>query len=125
MGDAIQVQQVLINLVRNGFDALAATETHDRTVVMKTSWGAPGAVEIDVIDNGEGIPGDRLGRVFDAYFSTRAEGMGMGLAISRRIAEAHRGNLTVESEPGVRTTFRLILPCAGEGDDAGTHGLRR
>ena len=56
-----------------------------------------------------------LGRVFDAYFSTRAGGMGMGLAISRTIIEAHQGRITVESQPGVKTTFRFTLP-AGRGD---------
>jgi two-component system sensor kinase FixL len=82
-------------------------------------------VEFSVTDHGEGIPGDRLTQVFDAYFSTRAEGMGMGLAISRTIVESHHGKLTVESEPGVVTIFRFILPAADVEDDATPNGLHR
>ena len=77
-----------------------------------------------MIDNGEGIPNDRIGHIFDAFFSTRAGGMGMGLAISRRIVEAHHGRIAAESEPGVRTIFRVTLPPAG-GDDAATDRLHR
>jgi signal transduction histidine kinase len=69
-----------------------------------------GSVEFGVSDNGEGIPADHLARVFDAYFSTRAGGMGMGLAISHTIVEAHQGRFFVESNPGVCTTFRFQLP---------------
>ena len=62
--------------------------------------------------------------MFDAYFSTRAGGMGMGLAISRTIIEAHQGQITVESQPGVKTTFRFTLPVGSGGDDE-SHGLHR
>ena len=63
-------------------------------------------------DNGEGIDRERVAKVFDAYFSTRAEGMGMGLAISRTIVEAHQGQITVASQPGVKTTFRFTCRAA-------------
>ncbi|WP_074307758.1 ATP-binding protein [Singulisphaera sp. GP187] len=116
-GDSVQIQQVLVNLLRNAIDALAASQRHDPTVVIATRPDANGGVEFDVTDNGEGIPEDRLGQVFDAYFSTRAEGMGMGLAISRTIVEAHHGRIRVESEPGVRTTFRFTLPASDATDD--------
>jgi two-component system sensor kinase FixL len=91
---------------------------------MQTRRASSGAVEFCVSDNGEGIPPDRLAQVFDPYFSTRAGGMGMGLAISRSIVEAHQGRITVESEPGVATTFRFTLPIGG-GDDAGPRGVHR
>jgi two-component system sensor kinase FixL len=123
-GDPVQVQQVLVNLVRNAFEALASSEAVEPTVVMKIQGTDFGAVEFTVSDNGEGIPPERLGVVFDAYFSTRAAGMGMGLAISRTIVEAHQGRITVESEPGVCTTFSFTLPAAGV-DDAGCNGLHR
>ena len=121
-GDPVQVQQVLVNLVRNAFEALAASEAVELTVVMQTRRTGSGAVEFSVSDNGEGIPRERLGKVFDAYFSTRAEGLGMGLAISRTIVEAHQGRITVQSVPGVWTSFRFTLPAAGV-DDARSNGV--
>jgi two-component system sensor kinase FixL len=111
-GDPVQVQQVLVNLIRNALDALAEAQPSEPSLVIWTRPAGPDAVELGVTDNGEGIPADRLPRVFDAYFSTRADGMGMGLAISRTIVEAHRGRISVESEPGGPTTFRVWLPAA-------------
>ena len=91
---------------------------------IRTRRADSGGVEFGVTDNGEGIDQERLTRVFDAYFSTRAGGMGMGLAISRTIIESHEGRITVESVPGVATTFDFTLP-AGRGDDDGTNSLHR
>jgi two-component system sensor kinase FixL len=118
-GDPVQIQQVLVNLVRNAFEALAAArpELADPTIVIATRPADECGAEFAVTDNGEGIPAERLGRVFDPYFSTRDEGMGMGLAISRTLVEAHQGRFSVESTPGVRTTFRFTLP--GRADDDG------
>lgn len=117
VGDPAQVQQVLVNLLRNALDALGAAQPAQPTVVIATEPDTEGGVEFRVSDNGEGIPGDRIGQVFDAYFSTRDEGMGMGLAISRTIIEAHHGRFRVESEPGAGATFRFTIPAAGDGDD--------
>lgn len=126
-GDSVQIQQVLVNLLRNALDALSASQTQNRTVVIATKPDGDGGVEFRVTDNGEGIRTDRLDQIFDAYFSTRVEGMGMGLAISRTIVEAHHGRIRVESEPGVRTTFRFTLPAsdiADEREDAEGEGGR-
>jgi two-component system sensor kinase FixL len=118
-GDAVQVQQVLVNLVQNAFESLSSSQVIKPSVVMQTCKVDSGAVEFRVTDNGEGIPGDHLGKIFDAYFSTRADGMGMGLAISRTIVEAHGGRISAESIPRVRTTFRFSLPQPSvSGDDA-------
>jgi two-component system, LuxR family, sensor kinase FixL len=129
-GDPVQIQQVLVNLVRNALDALTASQTPHPTVVMWTKQVAAGDVEFGVRDNGEGIPGERLPRIFDAFFSTRDEGMGMGLAISRTIVEAHQGRIHVESSPGSGATFWFRLPVAGElidadAEDSGADGLHR
>ncbi len=124
-GDPVQVQQVLINLVRNAFEAVTAAQASTKTVVMGATSCGPGAVEFRVTDDGEGIDQDRLGRIFEPFFSTRAEGMGMGLAICRTMVEAHEGILAVDSEPGAGTTFRFTIPTVGAGDDDATHGLRR
>jgi two-component system sensor kinase FixL len=67
-----------------------------------------------VTDNGEGIDPERISKVFDAYFSTRAGGLGLGLAISRTIIEAHHGRISVTSSPEVATTVRFTLPAAGD-----------
>lgn len=123
-GDPVQIQQVIVNLVRNALEAVRNAESPDPSVVVKTRNLPEGGAEILVIDNGEGIPEGRDGTIFDAFFSTRAEGMGMGLAISRRIVEAHEGRIAVESTPGVRTTFRVTLPRSG-GDDAATDRVHR
>jgi two-component system, LuxR family, sensor kinase FixL len=124
LGDPVQIQQVLVNLVRNAFDSIAVAQPLDPTVLIQTKQDDSGGVEFCVTDNGEGIEQDRLTTVFDAYFSTRAGGLGMGLAISRTIIEAHEGRLTVKSAPGITTSFQFTLP-AGRGDDDGTNSLHR
>lgn len=122
-GDPVQIQQVLVNLGRNAFDALGAQPV-EPTLVMQTRQTETGGVEFAVIDNGEGIDPESIDRVFEAYFSTRAGGMGMGLAICRTLIESHHGRIDVTSRPGVRTTFSFILP-AGTNDDGAVTGLHR
>jgi two-component system, LuxR family, sensor kinase FixL len=122
-GDSVQIQQVLVNLVRNAFEALAAQPLQP-TLFMQTRRAESGGVEFAVIDNGEGIEPGSLDRVFDAYFSTRAGGMGMGLAICRTLIEAHQGRINVTSSPGVRTAFSFTLP-AGSSDDGAVTRLHR
>ena len=124
LGDTVQVQQVLVNLVGNAFEAIAAAKPLNPTVVIETDRAGDDGVAFRVTDNGEGIDQERMGKVFDAYFSTRADGMGMGLAISRTIIEAHQGEISVTSEPGVQTTFQFSLP-AVRGDDNESSGLHR
>jgi C4-dicarboxylate-specific signal transduction histidine kinase len=123
-GDPVQIQQVLVNLVRNALDAIPGSQTANPAVLIAVRPGPEGGVEFAVSDNGEGIPPDRIPRLFDAYFSTRDDGMGMGLAISRTIAEAHQGRIEVDSIPGSGTTFRVSLPAAG-GHDERADGLHR
>jgi signal transduction histidine kinase len=118
-GDPVQIQQVLVNLARNAFEALAAQPLQPM-LVMQTQRAESGGVEFAVIDNGEGIALESLNRVFEAYFSTRASGMGMGLAICRTLIEAHRGRINVTSSPGVRTTFSFSIPASSSDDGAVT-----
>ncbi len=124
-GDPVQIQQVLVNLVRNALESLSNSQPKSPTILMKTRAVEDGGLEISVSDNGEGIPADQIAKVFDSFFSTRDEGMGMGLAISRTIAEAHQGRIYVESVPWVQTTFRLVIPPGDRDDDLGTDGLHR
>jgi two-component system, LuxR family, sensor kinase FixL len=123
-GDPTQIEQVLINLVRNAFESLKQSQVGSPKVIMRTDHDHENGVIFAVEDNGEGIEPSELNRVFDAYYSTRAEGMGMGLAICRSIVEAHQGQLQVKSDQGTRTVFQFILPVCGD-DDAGCDGLRR
>jgi two-component system, LuxR family, sensor kinase FixL len=116
-GDPVQIQQVLVNLTRNALEALVQSQTLKPELVISTRATDQSGVEFAVSDNGEGIPPEHLARVFDPYFSTRAGGMGMGLAISRTIVEAHHGRFVVESDPGVRTTFRFELPAPANQPD--------
>ena len=123
-GDPTQIEQVLINLARNAFESLRQSQVDEPRVIMRTEGSEKDGVTFEVEDNGEGIEPSELSRVFDAYYSTRAEGMGMGLAICRSIVEAHQGQLRVESDQGTRTVFQFILPVSGD-DDAECDGLRR
>ncbi|WP_438030731.1 sensor histidine kinase [Sorangium sp. So ce233] len=109
-GDGVQVQQVLVNLLVNAFDAVAGRPPEARLVVVRTLPGEGGHVELSVADSGEGVPPEDLERIFEPFFTTKARGLGVGLAISRSIAEAHGGRLWAESSPGEGATFRCALP---------------
>jgi len=107
-GDRVQLQQVLLNLVINGMEAVGP---HDegRRVVLQT-LPAEGAVCVSVRDQGPGIYGDELSRIFETFYTTKSEGMGMGLAISRSIVEAHGGRIWAENNPDRGATFSFTLP---------------
>nr|WP_255568627.1 ATP-binding protein [Neoroseomonas alba] len=113
LGDRIQLQQVLVNLMVNAGQAMAAQDRPRRLRVSGTRDEAGGIV-LSVTDTGPGIAAEDLPRLFEPFFTTRQQGMGMGLAICRTTAEAHGGHLTVESRPGEGTAFRLWLPAATE-----------
>jgi C4-dicarboxylate-specific signal transduction histidine kinase len=121
-GDAVQIQQVLVNLVQNALDSIAAAKPLCPSILIQTRPAECHGVEFLVTDNGEGIRPELLGQVFEAYFSTRASGMGMGLAISRAIIEAHQGRISVASPLVGMTTFRFTLP-GGCSDGEGSNGL--
>ena len=90
LGDRIQLQQVILNLVVNGIDAMKETPDENRIISIRTSRVEEFA-ELSVSDRGPGIPEDKLEEVFEPFFTTKAEGMGMGLSIARTIIEAHDG----------------------------------
>ena len=117
-GDRVHVQQVLLNLILNGMDALDATSPEARRVSVSARRDDAGVVEISVADAGPGISDAALARVFDPFFTTKPDGMGMGLAISRTIVEAHGGRIWAESKHGAGAAFRFTLPIE-EGAAAG------
>ncbi|MGO6740008.1 PAS domain S-box protein [Rhizobium ruizarguesonis] len=108
-GDRIQLQQVLINLVMNGADAMGAIEGERKVLHIVTSR-SNGSVEVSVTDNGVGLDPDTADRAFEAFFTTKATGIGMGLSICRSIIEAHGGHIWVATEKGTGSTFSFTLP---------------
>ncbi|WP_434042663.1 MULTISPECIES: hybrid sensor histidine kinase/response regulator [Sorangium] len=114
-GDGIQLQQVLVNLLSNALDAVARRPPDARLVVVRTLLADEGPIELSVADAGDGVPPADLERIFAPFFTSKAHGLGVGLAISRSIVEAHGGRLWAESSPGGGATFRCALP-AWEGD---------
>lgn len=112
-GDRVQLQQVLLNLVVNGMDAMATTDVSKRTVVIsghRELQGNQTWCVISVQDAGIGIKPGEAERLFDAFYTTKSEGMGMGLAISRSIIEAHGGKLWADSKSGPGANFLFRLP---------------
>lgn len=108
-GDRVQLQQLVLNLVVNACDAMQGQETQ-RVLTVGTGQGADGSVQVTVGDNGPGIAPERAERIFEPFYTTKERGLGMGLAICRRIATAHGGVLVMQSRPGEGASFRLALP---------------
>ena len=108
--DPIQIQQVLINLVVNAFDALRDTPVSKREVEINTQQNADGAVRVSVRDYGVGVSPETRSRLFEQFFTTKAEGLGMGLAIARSIVEAHAGTIDAENAEGGGARFHFTLP---------------
>ena len=120
MGDRIQIQQVLINLVLNAMDAMHDLSEDRRVVVVSVAMGERGAV-LAVRDRGQGIAPEHRAKLFDSFFSTKPNGMGLGLSITRTIVEAHGGRIRVDSSPEAGTVFEVELPSASASRAASPH----
>lgn len=116
-GDAVQLQQVLLNLLLNAIEAVAEQPPDARRIVVR-GMHRGAHVEISVDDTGRGIPDAALSRVFDPFFTTRTGGMGMGLAISRTIVEAHGGHIAVANNPGGGVTVGITLPAGNPSEQS-------
>ena len=114
--DRYQIQQIIINLVSNAIDALQDIDRQPllRIRIRKAEGGR---VLTEFIDNGRGLPDDGANNIFDAFVSTKEHGMGIGLAISRSIVEAHDGELWAADNPGDGATFSLMLKGAGASQE--------
>jgi C4-dicarboxylate-specific signal transduction histidine kinase len=108
--DRIMIEQVVINLVRNGFDAMKNTVEDERVLVVRARRSGAAAVEVAVIDRGHGINAEDRERLFTPFFTTKQEGMGIGLNICRSIIEFHDSRLIVGDNPEGGTIFAFILP---------------
>jgi signal transduction histidine kinase len=107
-GDRIQLQQVILNLVVNGIDAMKDTPSENR-ISIRTSR-VESFAQLYVSDCGPGIPEDKLKEVFEPFFTSKAEGMGMGLSIARTIIEAHHGLIWAKNRDHGGASFRVRLP---------------
>jgi signal transduction histidine kinase len=112
LGDQAQLEQVFLNLVMNAIEAMNSSKSDHRVLELKTSVNEGDEVLVTVADSGPGVDAKNLERIFDAFFTTKPNGMGMGLSICRTIVEAHKGSLTVVPNKPKGVEFRIILPIA-------------
>jgi len=119
-GDRVQLQQVMLNLVMNGIDAMSSVGDRARELVITTQNLDADRVQASVEDSGIGIDPEKLDKIFDSFYTTKPSGMGMGLSISRSILEAHGGRLWATGKEGAGTIFHFTLPKhQEEGSPAG------
>jgi PAS domain S-box-containing protein len=113
--DRVQLQQVVLNLIINGVEAMGTVTGRSRDLLVRAQRDELGGVTVSVQDSGDGIDPQNIERLFDAFYTTKAEGMGMGLSVSRSIIEAHGGRLWAASDGGHGATIQFTLP-ADEGN---------
>ncbi len=109
-GDKVQLQQVMFNLLLNAFDAMDGRPAKDRRVTVFITLESPLVVRVAVRDRGAGLPNDRLATIFNPFVTSKPEGLGLGLSISRTIVEMHRGRLWAENNADQGATFYFTLP---------------
>jgi signal transduction histidine kinase len=109
-GDRIQLQQVILNLILNAKDALSAVQTHSRELVVTSRKGESGEVLVAVRDTGHGLDQTTAARIFEPFYTTKTNGMGLGLSISRTIIEAHGGRLWATQNEEKGATIQFALP---------------
>lgn len=118
LADRVQIEQVLVNLIRNAAEAMADSE--ERVLTIRTAIDSPGFVRVTVADTGAGLAHEIAGQLFQAFLSTKSEGMGLGLSICRTIVEAHGGRIWAESQKPGGTRFHFtLIHMATEGSDGG------
>jgi PAS domain S-box-containing protein len=110
LGDPVRLQQVLLNLILNGMDAMNDVDNQRRILTLQTDRGENGHVIVTVRDSGHGLSPELLPRIFESFYSTKAEGMGLGLSVARSIVEEHRGRIWAESNSDGGATIHFALP---------------
>src|SRR5712664_403114 len=121
-GDRVQLQQVILNLLRNASDAMSAVEDRPRQLLIRTERDEGGRVRLTVQDAGVGLDPQAMDRLFEAFYTTKNDGMGMGLSVSRSIIERHHGRLWAAPNDGPGATFSFSLPC-GPASATGARSL--
>ena len=109
LGDRVQLQQVILNLIMNGIEAMASVAVRPRELLIRSRQLESDQVLVAVQDSGIGIDSQDLEKIFDAFYTTKLQGLGMGLAISRSIVENHGGQLWAIPNDGPGTTFQFTL----------------
>src|SRR4029077_2991650 len=110
LGDRVQLQQVLINLLINGVEAMASITDRPRELLIRSQQHEAGQVHVAVLDSGIGVDSETAERLFSPFFTTKASGMGMGLSISRSIIRAHGGRLWISPNSGHGAAFQFTVP---------------
>lgn len=113
-GDSVHLQQVLLNLVINGLDAAQTDRGQEKRVCISTRLRDDRMLEVSVSDSGPGVPPDEASRIFEAFYTTKPTGMGIGLSICRTILEAHGGQIWLDADVGGGQAFRFTLPTLPE-----------
>ena len=113
-GDRVQLQQVIINLLRNGSDAMSDVDDRPRELLFRTEVYENDSVRLSVQDAGTGFDPQTLDQLFRSFYTTKADGMGIGLSVSRSIIENHRGRLWATANDGPGVTFSFTIPCAAD-----------
>ena len=108
--DQYQIEQVLINLVKNSIEAFQKKSADKKVNIIATTYG--GFVRLEVSDNGDGIPPDKMDKIFLPFFTTKESGNGIGLALSKQIMNIHKGSISIESSKGKGTLALLEIPKA-------------
>jgi PAS domain S-box-containing protein len=121
MGDRVRLQQVILNLVMNAIEAMSGHTNESRVLRVQSQGDKPGTVLIAIEDSGPGIAPEILDRVFEAFFTTKPSGMGMGLSICRSIIDAHGGRLWVSPAPSQGAVFQFTVPIAATAGDLTAH----
>jgi signal transduction histidine kinase len=114
-GDRVQLQQVILNLLRNASDAMSTVDDRPRELLIRTERDEGDRVRVTVKDVGSGFQPHAADRLFEAFYTTKTDGMGIGLSVSRSIIEAHRGRLWAKANDGPGATFSFSIPCRSEG----------
>jgi signal transduction histidine kinase len=123
VGDRIQLQQCILNLVLNGLDAVVESKSEQREITIKIASEKPGWAGISVRDSGTGIDPSVTNRLFEPFVTTKSNGMGLGLLVTRSIVENHGGKIWAKPNPDRGTTFTFTLPLAQRRVDA-SKGVR-
>ena len=120
MADKSQIQQVILNLAMNAIDAMQDEPAWQRHLHVTLTHDTAGTAQVAVRDSGPGIPADQQAKLFEAFWTTKKQGMGIGLAVSRSIIESHGGRLWFANNPDRGATFSFTLPLATKPDSIRT-----
>jgi PAS domain S-box-containing protein len=125
VADRIQLQQVILNLLRNAAEAMSTLDDRPREMLIRTEGDDENQVRLSVKDSGVGFAPHAADKIFEAFYTTKTDGMGIGLSISRSIIEAHQGRLWATPNDGPGSTFSFAIPCAFEASADAETGINR